>query len=287
MGWEQVEEWPSTKNSDVYRGAAEVILAERSGLTRVERLRLWWHSTPELPFSDVAQDVVVTPHYVYVRRHEGGMARVRRDVLKQGSIEGGRRQYSVPNDIDMILSDRGGDDVETALFDKDRSSVWTMPVRMKGAVVIVLGMILMACVLTQAYAVEGADALGEGYYNSERAYGFYACIASWVAATAAFFYFPKRIIADAIGLRTIRGVNRGLRRTTPIESINFVEIETRSVTANHIRQTIYIVRVHAKESKQRIKLRQCGMLDDAREVAEFCARMWDVPLKALPRQGRR
>lgn len=167
MSWESVEEWPNNGTSSVYRGAAEIIVAQRAGLSVFERLVLWWHSTTDLPFAEVAEDVVVTPNYVYVRKQDGAQMRVRRDLLVQGRLEGRRRQYSVPNGTDLVLSDRQGDDVEGALMSADEIEGWTRPVRWVFPLALMAASVALAFALSDAHIKEGAQAVADGRYNSE------------------------------------------------------------------------------------------------------------------------
>lgn len=285
MGWENVEEWPSNGTSGVYRGAAEIIVAERSGLTIFERIILWWHSTTELPFADVAQDVVVTPNYVYVRKQDGDKMRVRRDVLAQGRVEGRRRQYSVPNGTDMVLSDRKGDDVERALMSEDQVQGWTRPTRWKVTLGLMAAAIIFARMLSEEYFGEGAQAVAAGRYNSESAYWFYTCIGLWVVPFVLFLVAPKRLIVDAIGLRYVRGFLGGLRSTIPIEDISYVEVRHFRYRGNGA--TVHVYRVYARITKTRpksIQLQEFRVLarNRAIEFGELCAKTWNVELKVPP-----
>ncbi|MFT5355664.1 MAG: hypothetical protein ACI9KE_002883 [Polyangiales bacterium] len=284
MSWESVEEWPSNVTSGVYRGAAEIIVAERSGLTLIERVVLWWHSTTELPFTDIAQDVVVTPSYVYVRKQDGAQTRVRREVLAQGRVEGRRRQYSVPNGTDMVLSDRNGDDVERALMDKGIAQGWTGRPRWTLTLAILIGLIGMAMFISDEHLREGAQAVTNKRYNSESAYWFYACLGVWVIPVTTFFCFPRRLIVDAIGLRSVRGFFGGIRSTIPIEDIRFVEVQhqrarTKSRTLHSY--PVFVLVHTAKGFGKKIKLRHFDepARHQAIEFCQMCATTWNVEFK--------
>lgn len=288
MGWENVEEWPSNTTSGVYRGAAEIIVAERAGLTFLERIVLWWHSTTELPFADVAQDVVVTPNYVYVRKQDGTKMRVRRDALVQGRALGRRRQYSVPNGTDMVLSDRNGDDVERALMSEEEVKGWTRPARWFLTLGFMAAAIGLAVVTSEAYINEGAGAVADGRYNSESAYWFYACIGLWAVPVILFFVAPHRLIVDAIGLRSVRGFPGGLRSTIPIEDIRFVDVKHFRYRGNGATVHVYSVYAHTTKKRQKvIKLREFRNLGRNRaiEFAQLCAKTWNVEAK-IPKERR-
>ncbi|MBW2462740.1 MAG: hypothetical protein JRH11_13905 [Deltaproteobacteria bacterium] len=91
MSWEPIEEFPRENRGGggAFRGQAMPVVARRRAPTLPERLRLLWHSTPELTYRRSVKRLVLTPGHLYVERFDGDRARVARGCIRGRRLDRG------------------------------------------------------------------------------------------------------------------------------------------------------------------------------------------------------
>ena len=224
MSWEDVDELPGKPGAGgAFRGAAEPVVAQRTGLTIGERLRLFWYSTPEEPTGRAARRILVTPQHVYVQRVDGSLSRVRHDALRGERVEpGGRLVIGVRDDEDLLLPHRAGCEAEKRLIAIVRGEAAPEPWReWRGvilAAVFTIGAFALGTGLLIQYPIETmVEHVGRGLYTSESALGTYGGAAGLLAALLLFFFGGSRWQVDAVGVTRGRGILGWMRSIVPPE----------------------------------------------------------------------
>lgn len=280
MSWEEAEHWPGGQPTDAYRDAAEVVVAERNGLSFADRARLWWYSTDQERFGDTAVDVAMTSLHVYVRTQNGTQKRIRREHVGGFRVESGRRLFAVAKGADLVLARRGLDSVERLLIGHIHNARnWARPVSVRPTLAVMsvpLG--LCAFLLWRC-----AQKLSHGFAATDLTGLSIPALVLFLVAVPIAFLFPRRLSADALGLTSIRGVIPGVRSTLAAERVTEVFIRRgskrgRSVTG-HV--SFYEVNVLAR-GKRPLRIERTEDFTTAAELATLCADIWKARLELLP-----
>lgn len=223
MGWEDVEALPGTSSGGgAFRDGAEPVVAQRIGLSLREKLRLFWHSTPDLPSARAAELIVVTQTYVYVRRVDKTRARVHLDELHGQRVERGLLVFGVAEDDDLLLAYRPSCPVQDRLMAALRKDADLEPWResrgMIASAILTLASLGAGVGLLLSYPLERAlEHIEIGLFTSESALGTYAGVAALFLALFLFFLGPSRWRVDAVGVTRTRGVLPWMPFTLPPE----------------------------------------------------------------------
>lgn len=219
MSWEEVEAWPGGERGGAFRGAAEPIVAERRGVTLRERLRLFWHSTPEHPLSRVAERVVVTPRYVYVQRREGRPLRVPLERLHGERLEAGRVVYGVRGGDDLLLPYRDRCEVQVQLDAAVRGGEPIEPWRASRDVGKWLTLALSVVILAMA-------SFGFPPFSPVReSVGQGLLVLAYASAAVLFVVWgPTHWRIDSVAVTRVRGVFRTFSFSIPPERVRRVVV---------------------------------------------------------------
>jgi len=121
LRWEVVDALPggdAVVGAGAYRRAARAssVVARRPGSTGFETLFIWLTSTPDRPFRETPDEIVLTDEDLFVRSHGGRLARVPRGGLVSGrKSSDGDAVYRFGRYISLILVHREGCQVVAAL----------------------------------------------------------------------------------------------------------------------------------------------------------------------------
>lgn len=253
MSWETVDSLPGPHRAgSSYRSVCEPVVAKRSGLTPVEKLRLLWLSTPELPFTRAAARVVLTPGHLYVERVDGTRQRIRLDALKGRRVDGPRLIYGVLEGEDLELLSRASCPVITELDARFRETTASelTPVlihsnRTLAWIVATLFGVLGLYFLME-YSLESMwDRIHRGLYTAEVVLGVTAGAASMLAAVLVLAFLPVRIEVDTLGVRRVRGMIPWLHYLETPETFHQVRVDTlrRNADSGVQRQVGFVVRL--------------------------------------------
>lgn len=293
MSWQPTEEWPDERSAGgAFRGAAEVILARREPPTATETIRLWWHSTPDHPFSAIARRVVLTSGWLYVETRSGGRRRAPIDAVRGSRREAGRVIYAVADGDDLVIVDRGGDAIERALDEAvGVTGEWRQGTAGGVGCVVFLGLLVIAASIgvLWKYADEGVTELGLGMWTSEAALGLYAGVGGVLLMLLFALFFPAHVVADSVGLTIVRGVFGWVQSTKPVERVSTVSVRTEVHRSRRIRydhHRVFVVFQNPPEEEDvHLAVAPSGHEDSRkkREVAlqlgRRLARLYDVPLE--------
>lgn len=290
MSWDKTEDWPDGRtDGGAFRAAAEVIVASREAPTLRDRLRLWWHSTPDHPFGAIARRVVLTPHWLYVETRAGGRQRTHVDALRGSRREAGRVIYAVADGEDLVIADRGGDALERALDEKvGTSGEWRSPAAF---VTVVISSLIALAVALSAILVYREEALGEirrGLTTSEAALGLYAGLGGVLVVLLFITFFPQRYVADSLGITSVRGLFGWVRSTVPVERVSGVVVNrfTRRDRQANRSYVHHVVEIVLDNPPRRLRIVAGGYPlgkagpkgQEARQIAQRVARLYDVEL---------
>jgi hypothetical protein len=233
MSWETVTSLPQSHASgSPYQGQAEPVVAKRIGLRALERVRLFFRSTPELPSARAARSVVLTPNHLYVERVSGTIERVRLDALKGRRVDGPLVVYGVNDGEDLALPARAGCPVIAALDARHGEAG-------KGALppVVVRRHVAMALFVASLLAAPGTfwlveysldemwDRIHRGLYTAEVVLGVVAGASAILGALLVLQLAPMRIHIDTLGVRRVRGLVPWLQYLEPPETFRSVRLD--------------------------------------------------------------
>lgn len=233
MSWETVDSLPDLHpNGSPYQSLAEPVVAKRVGLRPLERLRLFWRSTPELPSKRAAESVTLTPSHLYVQRVDGSRQRVRVEALKGRRVEGPLVIYGVVEGEDLALVMRSGCPVITELDARLRNTAASElpPVvtwRHRGVGLFVASLFgSVGTFLLTEYTLEAMwDRIHRGLYTAEVVLGVAAGAAAMLAALLVLLLVPARIHIDTLGVRRVRGIVPWLPYLYPPETFRAVRVD--------------------------------------------------------------
>lgn len=233
MSWETVTSLPQSHTSgSPYQGQAEPVVAKRIGLRAVERVRLFFRSTPELPSASAARSVVLTPNHLYVERVGGTIQRVRLDALKGRRVDGPLVVYGVNDGEDLALPARAGCPVIAALDarhgETGKSALPPVVVRRHVALSLFVASLLAApgtFWLVEYSLDEMWDRIHQGLYTAEVVLGVVAGAAAMLATLLVLQLAPMRIHIDTLGVRRVRGLVPWLQYVEPPEAFRSVRVD--------------------------------------------------------------
>ncbi len=291
MSWQETDHWPDGRSEGgAFRAAAEVIVARRGAPTLWDRVRLWWHSTPDHPFGAIARRVVLTPNWLYCETRRGGRRRVSLDQVRGRRREAGRVIYAVADGDDLVIADRGGDALERALDEKlGATGEWRSSAATE--VVFFASAFALAAALwaTFAYRDEAIERIQGGLITAEAALGLYAGLGGVLLVLLFITFFPQRYVADSLGLTSVRGLFGWVRSTIPVERITGVEVDRfitydKSGTAYaHFYVELTLSDPEEKkrvfQSRGRAVAVPAGKREHTRQIARRIARLYDVDLR--------
>lgn len=300
MSWETVDSLPDPNPSgSPYQSLAEPVVAQRSGLGPLERFRLFWRSTPELPSKRAANRVVLTPSHLYVERVDGSTQRVRLEALRGRRVEGPVVIYGVEDAEDLALPLRAACPVITELDSRfrdgrasDLPAVVTWRHRGAGLFVACLFGAVGMFLLTEYTLEEMWDRIHMGLYTAEVVLGVVAGAAAVLAALLVLQLVPERIHIDTLGVRRVRGIVPWLHYLHPPETFRAVRLDVeRIATKGGGRMDLgYVVRIRRRgdaASEGDLNLRRFSYSEAAEkeetrrqadEFAQTVARVLDLPL---------
>ncbi|MAQ13708.1 MAG: hypothetical protein CMN30_02810 [Sandaracinus sp.] len=284
MTWEPVDQWPDGRAGGVFRGAAEIVVADRGAPNALERLRTWWHSTPDHPLEATVRRAALTPGWLYVEGREGGRRRVRVEAIVGARRAGKRLIYAVADGEDLVVVERR-DSFEKALAARlgDRAtgwSSWRSPTSPRGLAFATLGALLLAQMGVLMIVDRYDDAMrliAEGEPLARPAAKFYSGFGFCIAALMLVTFQPRCWLADSVGLTSVRGLFGWVTRTHPVEKVRAVRVETETLRRG--KESVYTtdveVEVAGERARLRVSRRRTKMAHDAsrnREEAEAIAR---------------
>lgn len=291
VSWETTEDWPDGRTEGgAFRAAAEVIVARRDTVTFRDRLRTWWHSTPDLPFAAMPLRVVLTPGWIYVETRKGGRQRARVESILGSRREAGRVIYAVADGDDLVVADRGGDALERALDETiGTTGEWRSPAAIAAVFCFALVGLAVALGTTLTYHDEAMDRIERGLTTSEAALGLYAGLVGVLLVFLFIVFFPQRYVADSLGLTSVRGLFGWVRSTIAVERVEGViadRIVVRGKSGGSFTHFYVDVqlsdprktkRVHAPSGATGGRVEQ--KREHARQIARRLARLYDVELR--------
>jgi len=292
VSWEATETWPGERGEGApFRAAAEVVVARRDALGVVERLRLWWRSDPDHPFSVVARRVALTSRWLFVESRAGGRRRVRLDAVRGRRKEAGRLLYAIADGVDLVLADRGGDALERAL-DQATGSVgeWrTRPGLTFGCVgIFAFSLLFVSVSLVLQYHRGAMDRLARHLWTSESALGLYAGVGGALLVLLLVTFFPRRLVADSLGLTSVRGLFGWIRDTKPVERVAGVRMHGHISGGKSSGSLVYTVTVVFDGPPEEVQVhvgvghmgpRAVRARASALEVAERLSKLYGVELQ--------
>ncbi len=280
MSWETVTSLPQSHSSgSPYQGQAEPVVAKRIGLRALERVRLFFRSTPELPSARAARSVVLTPNHLYVERMNGAVQRVRLDALKGRRLDGPLVVYGVDDGEDLALPARVGCPVMMALDTRHgetgKSGLPPVVARRDMTMALVIAS-LFASVGTFLLAEYSLDEMWNrihlGLYTAEVVLGVVGGAAAMLMALLVVQLVPIRIHIDTLGVRRVRGLVPWLHYLDPPETFRAVRLDPIRLTAQTgaVQIVGYVVRLRRRgeeASAGDLELRQF-FLDKAQGLEE-------------------
>jgi len=292
VSWEKTDEWPDGRTEGgAFRAAAEVIVAVREAPTLRDRIRLWWHSTPDHPFGAIARRVVLTPHWLYCETRAAGRQRVHIDQVRGSRREAGRVTYAIADGADLVIADRGGDALERALDEKaGTTGEWRSPAAFVPVLIFSAIGLAIALLATFQYRDEAVEEIQHGMTTSEAALGLYAGLGGVCLVLLFITFFPQRWVADSLGLTSVRGLFGWVRSMVPVERIDRViagRFTTRNKSGNSFtyHYVDLVLRDPAKMKRLYVRGAPTGgkklskMREIARQIGRRVARLYDVDLR--------
>ncbi|MEZ4327724.1 MAG: hypothetical protein R3B40_21075 [Polyangiales bacterium] len=234
MSWESVDALPATHTSgSPYHGAAEPVVARRGGPTALERVRQYFRSTPELPSSQAAREVVLTPNHVYVERMTGARQRVPLDALRGRRVDGPRVIYGIHAGEDLALLARPGCPVMAELDarvmrpgEPAETALTFRTARALGLGLATPALLLGLYFLTEYSLDEMWDRIHDGLYTAEVVLGVAAGFACVLVGLALLFTVPVTWRVDAVGVHRAHGILPWLHYHEPPEDFRAVHVQT-------------------------------------------------------------
>lgn len=291
VSWEKTDEWPDGRTEGgAFRAAAEVIVARREAPTLRDRIRLWWHSTPDHPFGAIARRVVLTPSWLYCETRSGGRQRVHVEQVRGSRREAGRVIYAIADGDDLVIADRGGDALERALDERLGSTgEWRSPAAYVPVVIFSFVMVSIALAAVAYYRDEAVEEIQRGLTTSESALGLYAGLGGVLLMLLFITFFPQRWVADSLGLTSVRGLFGWVRSTVPVERVAAVVVDS-FTTRNKNSSSTYThhhvdVLLRDPRGKKRVYFSGAPTGKDqtksevARQIGRRVARLYDVDLR--------
>jgi len=245
MSWETVDSLPESHSSgSPYKGLAEPVVAKRMGLRAVEKLRLFWRSTPELPSKRAARSVVLTPSHLYVERADGSRERVRLEALKGLRVDGPRLVYGVLDGEDLALLIRAGCPVITELDARLRQARASeleplVSWRYRGVALFMASLFgSVGTFLLEEYSLEAMwDRIHMGLYTAEVVLGVVAGAAAMLAALLVLLFVPVRVQIDTLGVKRVRGIVPWLHYLDPPETFCAVRVDIQRLAGTRDNRT--------------------------------------------------
>ena len=288
MSWEGTDQWPDGRSGGVFRGAAEMVVAERGAPTWVERVRLWWYSTPDHPLATIPERVALTPNWVYAQRAGGPIRRTRVEQLVGARREARRVIYAVAEGDDLVLPDREGDALERAL--DAQLGAWTPTWRSRNSVAKAVGQTLaglLFCVLVMREFRELAMGnLRRGALVTEANLWFYAAALGGLCAIANLFYRPQQWVVDSLGATSVRGLFGWFRSTIPAERVQAVRIRRQTLQRKGSQRHYVAVELDVSGSERPVRIHSRTRMTDKRfavaveeadAIAALVERIFSVP----------
>jgi len=291
VSWEETEEWPDGRSEGgAFRGAAEVIVAKRDAPTLGDRLRVWWHSTPDHPFGAMPMRVVLTPSWIYVETRRGKRLRARVEQILGSRREAGRVIYAVADGDDLVLADRKGDTLERALDEKNGAKgEWRSDSAHVAVFLAALFGFFVALAATMTYRDEGLDRIDRGMLTAEAALGLYAGLGGILLVLLFITFFPQRYVADSLGLTSVRGLFGWIRTTIPVERVAGIRVGQITTSSSKSGRYVHVyVDVALREPTKLRRVyapsgvppgRAVERLEAGRQIARRLARLYDVELR--------
>lgn len=290
VSWQKTDEWPDGRaDGGAFRSAAEVIVARREAPTLVDRLRTWWHSTPDHPFGAMALRVVLTPNWIYVETRRGDRMRAPVDRILGSRREGGRVIYAVADGDDLVIADRKGDALERALDEKiGVAGEWRSPAAFAAVAIAAVVGLSVALATTLDYRDEALSRIENGMTTSEAALGLYAGLGGVLLVFLFITFFPQRYVADSLGLVSVRGLFGWVRTMTPVERIAGVSAQKAVSRGKNGTYTRYVVDVRLSNPEKTLRVHSAGTTsgrdhpdkrEGARQIGRRLARLYQVELR--------
>lgn len=291
MGWEPADRWPGESGGGgAFRAGSEPAIAERGGPTFLERLKLFWHSTPEMPLGSVARRAVLTATYVYVDRFDGRRERVARSALRGIRRSGGRLVIGVREGEDLVLPFRPRCALSRHLLEQlggttERWVGWRDVFR--GALLAVVGLGFAVGLFATYPLPRVLHAWSAAGATGEAVLGF---VAGWVAlavGVVGLAWLPTRVSVDRLGVEVRRGLLPWLPFFLPAERVRAVLVRRRFWTRARTAASGYVVvldlhrdeRLGSPLPRRRIEIHDVdGSQGDAaaqREAAQVAERVAD------------
>ncbi len=208
MGWEPFDTWPGgSSEGGAFRGRSEPIEAERRGLSGLERLQLFFQSSPDFPDKRVARRAVLTPNHLYVARMDGTEARVARTALRGVRHMGRLTVLGVVDDEDVLLPRRLGCPLQDALVLQlgEQPPIHIPFARVLGLIMTLITGLIAAAVFSEYSYATWRRHWGMGLSTSESSLGFYAGVGVCLLGLLFFLWIPTRLVIDETGVTRRRG----------------------------------------------------------------------------------
>ncbi|HJL14115.1 MAG TPA: hypothetical protein RMH99_00595 [Sandaracinaceae bacterium LLY-WYZ-13_1] len=293
VSWEPADRWPGESGGGgAFRSGSEPVLAERSGPRWLERLSLFWHSTPEMPMGAVARRAALTTSFVYVDRFDGRRERVARSRLRGIRRDGRRLVIGVLEGEDLVLPHRPRCELARALATQlgGHAPSWVARRRLStGALLALVGAALTVSLFTAFPLGRVWPHLAAGRWLADDALGFYGGWLALLLAVAGLAWVPERFRADRLGLEVRRGLFGWLPFFVPAERVRGVAMRRR-YGQPHARQLLgfsvevvlhHPARVGSLLRHERVVVERMGAdvtAQAATEVARLVADRLDVPV---------
>ena len=297
VSWETVEEWPDGRSGGVFRGAAEVIVARRGAPSALDRLRLWWHSTPDHPFGALPHRVALTPSWLYVETRGGKRQRARVEQIMGRRYEAGRVIYAVADGEDLVLVHRRADPLEKALDERSKGDddFWRSGSAWIGVIGFALLMLAISLAFTLRYHDGAIRRIRDGLITSESALGLYTGLGGVLLTLLFITFFPQRWLVDSMGMTSVRGLFGWVRGTIPPERVRRVDLLISDSPSQNPRSLFYSVEVATSSpaATQRIFVgkavkpaERAAAKREAEVLAHRVGRIFDVEVRDLTGRTR-
>jgi hypothetical protein len=228
MGWEPFDTWPGGAGGGAFRGRSEPVEAERDGLSGLERLQLFFQSSPDFPDKRVVRRAVLTPSHLYAARMDGTEARVARTALRGVRHVGRLTVLGVVDDEDVLLPRRVGCPLQDALVLQlgEQPPIHIPFARVLGFVMTLVTSLIAATVFSEYSYATWRRHWGMGLTTSESSLGFYAGLALCGLALLFFLWIPSRLVIDQTGVTRRRGLLPWMSFHYPPEKFSGVKVAT-------------------------------------------------------------
>ena len=273
-----------------------MIVARRGAPSALDRLRLWWHSTPDHPFGAIPHRVALTPSWLYVETRGGKRQRARVEQIMGRRYEAGRVIYAVADGEDLVLVHRRADPLEKALDERSKGDddFWRSGTRAWiGVIAFALLMLAISLAFTLRYHDGAIRRIRDGLITSESALGLYTGLGGVLLTLLFITFFPQRWLVDSMGMTSVRGLFGWVRGTIPPERVRRVDLLRSDRVSQNGRWISYSVEVATAEPARArriyvgkpVKPPQATTAErDARKVAKRLGRIFDVEVRDLTRR---